>query len=92
MRGDYLNAAAVVAEIFRRSGRLPVAVVIDHEHIAAGFHVARKDLIGRHDKILIEARDGRQYLSPELARVSRAVALLIWKIRLRSRCNNNHVR
>jgi hypothetical protein len=40
-----------------------VAVVIDHEHIAAGFHVP-KDLIGRHDKILIEAGMAGEYYLP----------------------------
>ncbi len=92
MRGDDLDTTVAVAKILRCPGGLPMAVVIDHEHVAAGFDIAGKDLIGRHDKKLFETWDGREHLSPERARVLRAIARPVRQVRPRSCCNDDHVR
>src|ERR1700726_2297561 len=92
MGGNDLDTTVVLAEILRGPGGFPMPVVIDHQDVAAQLHLAGKDLIGRHHKILIETLDVREDLPPELPCAPGSVATQVGKVRLRSGGNDNHVR
>src|ERR1700736_409083 len=82
MAGDDLDTTAAICKVLSRSGRFPVAIVVNHQHVAAGFHFSGKNLIGGHNKGLLKTGNRRKYLSAFRTRLLSIVCWPVWQVRL----------